>query len=376
MPPKSTEEPKLRENADELPLLCRQHGCAATKLQARGLCSPHYALATRKGALDRLALPSTPRGERSRKAAPAEPHRRAAVPMVNMDHPTVQAKINDAERRELEQLRASDARLRDALAQSADKLQVVVATLNLDPTADLLQQTRDIAAWMQAGVDAAKALGATNPTELRQAANDTMQDTHLNALKKLQTECDACKEDRAALIDDAGASETELVRWRAGVWAVADRLEVPRGEPDVVPDCEILAAIDKLYADRAVLNAAIREQAAALAGDEPVGDATASRLYEVFQTHGSYFPSVFGYVDAAGFFRGENGVVIGSIGLALPKVIPELGEPVAGDVVWTRTKIREVTAIAIYTTDGGRYQRSEWTPNGFVRPATSVKIHD
>ena len=382
---------KLRHDADLHPELCRTDGCAGTP-HIRGVCDGCRTTARGVGAYEAIAGPNR-RGQKRTAVAVAKPPAGKAP----LSEAEIATEIGNAEKRELTHLRRMDAEktaaienlhkrlavlgnadtaLRDELAAANDKLQVVVAHLNLDPAADLAKQVRDIAAWMQAGVDAARTLGATNPTELRQAANDAVQDTHLDALKKLQAECDASKKERAEWIDDAGASETELVRWRAGVWAVADRLEVPRGEPNVVPDLEILAAIDKLYADRAALNATIREQAAALASDEPVSDATTSRLYDVQQYNGLFFRNVLGYVDASGMFRDVSGGVIGSISVAYPKDYPELGEPVAGDAVWVRTKIREVTPTTIYTTDGGRYPLSDWTPTGFVRPATRMKIHD
>lgn len=159
MPPKTTEELRLRPDADAHPNLCRIDGCDADKLQARGLCPTHYSRASRAKVLHTFALPPAPWG--ARRAAGASPAPAA---------PT----LTDAERRELEQLRASDARLRDALAASADKLQVLVGVLNLDPSKDLAKQARDIAAWVAVAVEAANATGVTSPGGLRQAIDDAL----------------------------------------------------------------------------------------------------------------------------------------------------------------------------------------------------------
>lgn len=167
MPPKTTEELRLRPDADAHPNLCRIDGCDADKLQARGLCPTHYSRASRAKVLHTLALPPAPWG--ARRAAGASP-----VPVA----PT----LTDAERRELEQLRASDARLRDALAASADKLQVLVGILNFDPSKDLAGQARDIAAWVAVAVEAANAFGVTSPSELKTAIDDAVADTHLDTI--------------------------------------------------------------------------------------------------------------------------------------------------------------------------------------------------
>lgn len=258
----------LRVNADAHPDLCRIADCADPP-RARGLCSRHHGATIRAGTIEAVALPAKVGG---RPRRPALSEKQIAV------------KIEAAERRELEQLRASDARLRDALAASADKLQVLVTGLNLDPAGDLAKQARDIAAWMGAAIDATNAFGGTTPADLRDAVADAVADTH------------------------------------------------PR---------------------------------------PPAANQPASQVFDLYQLGHVHRGPLRGYIDGAGLFRATDGAVYGAIFSAVPVTRPVLGEPTAGDAVWVRTSIAEVTPGGIYLDDGGRMPHGAWQPHR-VRPAKAV----
>lgn len=337
---------KLRPDADLHPELCRTDGCAGTP-HIRGVCDGCRATARGVGAYEAIAGPNR-RGQKRATIAVAKPPAGKAP----LSEAEIATEIGNAEKRELTLLRRLDADhratilkleterialvresndLRDFFAPCADKLQVLVTVLNLDPAGDLTIQARDIAAWLTAAIDATNAFGGTTPADLRDAVADAVADTRLDTVKGPQARLAAYERKVMELVDEVG--RLDQAHWRT-----------------------------------------IHDDAVAVASAHqhpPAANQPASQVFDLYQLGHVHRGPLRGYIDGAGLFRATDGAVYGAIFSAVPVTRPVLGEPTAGDAVWVRTSIAEVTPGGIYLDDGGRMPHGAWQPHR-VRPAKAV----